>query len=142
MNLLAPLFSSFLSMILLLISPVAFSNIEVDALKLFALLESKYSKVLGAPEFANSVSRTQGYTYRYYPDSGTYLALFGDQVYGVGGVFGEDIISAGTIENFVAKSVTDISNIEFTLRAATCSYFVAKNFASSLPCAAATDHQI
>ena len=129
MKLLTLLRASFLSMTLLLISPMAFSNIEIDALKLFAWLESKYSDVLGVPKFADSVSKTQGYTYRYYPDSGIYLALYGDQVYGIGGALGEDLISVGTIENFVAKSVTDISNIKFTSRAATCSYFVAKNVA-------------
>jgi hypothetical protein len=129
MNILKSLHAFFLAMTLLLTSPMAFSNIEVDALKLFAWLESKYPDVLGTPEFTSSVLRTQGYTYRHYPETDISLALFGDQFYAVGGLLGKDVISLGTIENFVAKSVTDISNIEFTLRAATCSYFVAKNIA-------------
>ena len=116
---------------LLLKAPMAFSTTEADALKLFAWIESTYSNVLGAPRSAGSVSRAQGYTYRYYPDSGIYLALYGDTLYGTGGALGAEIITVGTTSQFISKTVTDITDKNLTLRDGICSYYASKSIASA-----------
>ena len=112
-------------------APHSFSNNEKDAKKLFSWFESKYSDVLGAPESTESISRTQGYTYRAYPTSGIYLALYGDVLYGIGGALGPSLVPAGTTSTYITKTVTDLTDKNLTLRDGNCSYYASQTIASA-----------
>ena len=121
----------FLCLVATLTAPHSFSNNEKDAKKLFSWFESKYSDVLGAPESPGSISRMQGYTYRAYPDSGIYLALYGDVLYGVGGALGPSLVPAGTTSTYITKTVTDLTDKNLSLRDTNCSYYASQTIASA-----------
>ena len=105
-----------------------FADNEADLKNLLSVLEEQYPTILSPAN--DSVGRLDGYIYRYYTGTEVYLALFGDQVYGLGGPLGNDIVAAGSIEALVAKSVSDITGKPFELRGAQCSYYTAKNVAA------------
>ena len=99
--------------------------------KLFSWIESKYTDVLAAPESPGSISRMQGYTNRAYPDSGIYLALYGDVLYGVGGSLGPSLVPAGTTSTYITKTVTDLTDKNLSLRDTNCSYYASQTIASA-----------
>lgn len=106
----------------------AFADNEADLKNLLNVLERQYPSILSpANDF---VGRLDGYIYRFYSGTEVYLALYGDQVYALGGPLGDDIVSVGSIETLVAKSVSDITGKPFELRGEKCSYYTAKNIAS------------
>ena len=112
----------------LAVSTPTFADNEADLKNLLSVLEEQYPTILSPAN--DSVGRLDGYIYRYYTGTEVYLALFGDQVYGLGGPLGNDIVAAGSIEALVAKSVSDITGKPFELRGAQCSYYTAKNVAA------------
>lgn len=76
-------------------SPVA---VSADIASVFSLAESK------VPEYfpGGAITLTfQGYVYRFYPTTGIYLAMANNNVFLLGGAFGNAIVDAGTISSVI-----------------------------------------
>ncbi len=71
--------------------------------KLFAFAESSHAELFPNHQATQSFD---GWSYRYYPETGIYLAVIGDGVYGLGGVFGTHVQSLGPITQFVEAPAT------------------------------------
>ena len=101
---------------------------EKDAQRFFDWAQAKFPDLLNPP--SAELNRAQGYAYRYFKNSGVYLALYGDQVYGIGGPLGDKLIAGGDVANFIVKSVNDQTEKTLSLRQAECSNYVSKNVAA------------
>lgn len=66
--------------------------------QLFALAESSYAAYFSSKQATRGF---EGWAYRYYPETGTYLAVIGSGVYVLGGAFGAEVIHLGEITSFV-----------------------------------------
>ena len=71
--------------------------------QLFARAESEFAAYFPSKQATRSFG---GWAYRYYPETGIYLAVIGSGVYARGGVFGSEVASLGEISTFVAQQPT------------------------------------
>ena len=71
--------------------------------KLFALAESSYAELFPSKQATRSF---QGWSYRYYPETGITLAVIDAGVYALGGTFGPEAMHLGPITNFVQAPAT------------------------------------
>lgn len=73
------------------------------ASRLFARAESEFAAYFPSKQATRNIG---GWAYRYYPETGIYLAVIGSGVYVLGGAFGSEVVSLGEISTFVAQQPT------------------------------------
>ena len=105
-----------------------YASNEKDAQRFLDWAQAKFPDLLNPP--SAELHRAQGYAYRHFKNSGVYLALYGDQVYGIGGPLGDKLVSGGNVANFIVKTVNDQTDKPLSLRKAECSNYVSKNVAA------------
>jgi hypothetical protein len=71
--------------------------------QLFALAESSYAAYFPSKQTTRSF---EGWAYRYYPETGIYLAVIGSGVYVLGGSFGPEVIRLGEVTDYVVQPPT------------------------------------
>lgn len=71
--------------------------------RLFALAESEYAAYFPSKQATRNFA---GWAYRYYPETGIYLAVIDSGVYVLGGAFGSEVVSLGEISTFVDQQPT------------------------------------
>jgi len=92
-----------------------------NATALFEFAESTYPELLSPA--APVIQEMQGYYVRFYSDTGIYLGVQGDNVWALGGQFGNTPYYAGKIGNLVQLQDTDITDAILNNRRAKCSYY-------------------
>ena len=117
-----------MAIVLIYCSSQTHASNEKDAQRFLDWAQAKFLDLLNPP--SAELNRAQGYAYRYFKTSGVYLALYGDQVYGIGGPLGDKLVSGGDVANFIVKSVNDQTDKTLSLRQAECSNYVSKNVAA------------
>ena len=100
-----------------------------NANALFNFAEESYPDLLSpaGPE----TQQVQGFYVRHYPDSGIYLGVQGDNIWALGGQFGDNLYYVGKLRDLIQLQDTDISDAILTNRSAACSYY-ADNLISSV----------
>jgi hypothetical protein len=71
--------------------------------QLFALAESSYTAYFPSKQATRTFD---SWAYRYYPETGIYLAVIGSGVYVLGGSFGSEVVRLGEITQFVGQQPT------------------------------------
>jgi hypothetical protein len=71
--------------------------------QLFARAESEFAAYFPSKQATRSFD---GWAYRYYPETGIYLAVIGSGVYALGGAFGSEVVRLGEITEFVSQQPT------------------------------------
>jgi hypothetical protein len=71
--------------------------------QLFALAESSYAAYFPSKQATRTFD---GWAYRYYPETGIYLAVIGSGVYVLGGAFGTEVMRLGEITDYVGQPPT------------------------------------
>lgn len=108
------------------------SGLNADTLSnsntLFSFAEQQYPALFSPA--GPATQSTQGYYYRYYQTTNTYLATRGDRVYALGGSFGDQLVYGGRIRQFVSLGDTDISDRIFTTRLPLCSYYADQSYSA------------
>lgn len=104
---------------------VLFSQAKADTLDnataVFEFAETTYPELLSPA--APAIQEVQGYYVRFYSDTGIYLGVQGDNVWALGGQFGDTPYYAGKVGNLVQLQDTDITDAILTNRRAECSYY-------------------
>lgn len=110
------------------LSAVAIADTLDNAQAVFDFAEAAYPELLSpvAPE----IQEIQGFYVRYYTDTGIYLGVQGDNVYGIGGAVGPDLVSVGKISSLISVSDTDITDLLLTNRREECSYYAENRFSN------------
>ena len=72
-----------------------------QASKLYALAESSFAAYFPSQQATRTFD---GWSYRYYPETSTYLAVIGDQVFVMGGAFGPEVTALGLVSKFVGTA--------------------------------------
>lgn len=72
-----------------------------QAAKLYALAESSFAAYFPSQQGTRTFD---GWSYRYYPETATYLAVIGDQVFVMGGAFGPEVVALGPVSKFVGTA--------------------------------------
>ena len=111
-----------MAIVLIYCSSQTHASNEKDVQRFLDWAQAKFLDLLNPP--SAELNRAQGYAYRYFKTSGVYLALYGDQVYGIGGPLGDKLVSGGDVANFIVKSVNDQTDKTLSLRQAECSNYV------------------
>ena len=70
--------------------------------QLFARAESEFAAYFPSKQATRGFD---GWAYRYYPETGIYLAVIGSGVYVLGGAFGSEVVRLGEITQFVGQSL-------------------------------------
>ncbi|NRF70981.1 hypothetical protein HLB44_28645 [Aquincola sp. S2] len=73
------------------------------ATQLYALAESAYAAYFPSKQ---STRTFEGWSYRYYPETGIHLAVIGNGVFALGGPFGTEVMSLGAITSYVTAPAT------------------------------------
>ena len=98
-------FNSLLAIVLISCCGQTHASNEKDALRFLDWAQAKFLDLLNPP--SAELNRARGYAYRHFKTSGVYLALYGDQGYGIGGPLGDKLVTGGNVANFIVKSVND-----------------------------------
>lgn len=107
--------------------------VEADSLDnataLFNFAEQTYPELLSpaTPE----TQRIQGFYVRHYADTGIYLGVQGDNIWALGGQFGDNLYYVGKLRDLIQLQDTDISDAILTNQSPECSYY-ADNMVSSV----------
>lgn len=104
-----------------LASPTTLADTRSNAIRLFDFAEQSYPELLrpAAPE----VQKIQGFYVRHYSEQNIYLGIRGDDVYVLGGPYGDQLTFVGNTSDFINLPETDISDAIFTNRLNSCSYY-------------------
>ena len=111
-----------------LLSLLAQADTLDNANALFNFAEQTYPDLLSpaAPE----TQKVQGYYVRHYTDTGIYLGVQGDNIWALGGQFGDSPYYAGKLGDLIQLQDTDISDAILSNRSAECSYYADKLISS------------
>ena len=120
--------NSLLAIVLISCCSQTHASNEKDAQRFLDWAQAKFLDLLNPP--SAELNRALGYAYRHFKSSGVYLALYGDQVYGIGGPLGDKLVTGGDVANFIVKTVNDQTDKTLSLRQAECSNYVSKNVAA------------
>jgi len=99
-----------------------------NANTLFEFAETVYPESFSPADI--DTLEVQGYYYRYYAGTDTYLATLGDDISALGPAFGSEIIYGGKISDYVSLSETDITDVVLENRRSRCSYYAERAYSS------------
>lgn len=112
---------------LLLITDNSFADTLDNANSFFQLAETYYPEIVSPAGMETQelvlVPGGQGYYYRYYTATDTYLATLGDDIFALGPFSAYEIIYGGKVRDYISLPDTDITETIFENHRAQCSYY-------------------
>lgn len=119
-----------LAAVLSLSASVVRADTLANANQFFNYVEGAYSDSLSP---AGPVTQEiQGYYVRHYTDTNIYVGLLGNQVYVLGGTYGNTLTHIGLVSDFLSFDADNISDAILTNSRTSCSYFAENLFAQAL----------